>query len=272
MKTDSDRGAFIWYELMTDDAAGAKAFYGAVVGWTIDAEGGPMPTGTTYRMINRSDGGSAGGVLSISDDMKQNGAKPGWVTYIHHPDVDAAIAAILAAGGKVHMPAMDMPGIGRMAMVSDPWGAVFYVMAPTPPSDNPDAKSDVFDPDKPQHVRWQDLWTSDQPAAAAFYADLFGWKQEGAMPMGDGREYQFLANGQGTFGGLGTALADGRGPRWEIYLGVDDIDRAAKAVEAGGGKLLGQPNPVPGGDFAVHAQDPQGAHFGIVGPRGETMT
>ena len=65
----SDRGAFIWYELMTDDPAGAKAFYDAVVGWNVQADATPMPTGTEYRMIGRSGGGAAGGVLTIGDDM-----------------------------------------------------------------------------------------------------------------------------------------------------------------------------------------------------------
>jgi len=85
----SDKGAFIWYELMTDDPAGAKAFYDAVVGWNVQADATPMPTGTEYRMIGRSDGGAAGGVLTIGDDMKRNGAKPGWLGYVHSPDVDA---------------------------------------------------------------------------------------------------------------------------------------------------------------------------------------
>ena len=46
-------GAFIWYELMTPDAEGAKAFYDAVVGWTI-SEGAPEFGG--YRMIGTADG------------------------------------------------------------------------------------------------------------------------------------------------------------------------------------------------------------------------
>jgi len=54
------KGDFIWYELMTPDAEGAKAFYDAVVGWNI-SEGAPEFGG--YRMIGRSDGGNAGGVL-----------------------------------------------------------------------------------------------------------------------------------------------------------------------------------------------------------------
>ncbi|MCB2067749.1 MAG: VOC family protein [Erythrobacter sp.] len=268
MSTTQDRGSLIWYELMTDDPAGASAFYGAVVGWTIAAEGNAMLGGGEYRMIGRADGGHAGGVLTITPAMAGHGVKPGWFGYVHVPDVDAAAAKLVAAGGAVHMPATDMP-VGRIAMVSDPWGAVFYLMDPVPPPGQPDAKSDVFDPDQPQRVRWHDLWTGDQDAAQALYADLFGWQQQGEMPMGDGRVYRFMANGQGLFGGIGPALPDGRGPRWDITVGVADIDRAAAAVEANGGALLGQPHQVPGGDYMVHIRDPQGAHLGLVGPRKE---
>ena len=62
-------------------------------------------------------------------------------------------------------------------------------------------------------------------------------------------------------------MADGRGARWDLYIGVDDIDRAVAAVAAGGGELLGEIQEIPGGEFSVHARDPQGAHFGMVGPR-----
>ena len=70
-------GNFIWYELMTPDPDGAKAFYDAVVGWDIE----PEPTGEAvmdYRMIRRSDGGNAGGVLRITEEMASHGARPGW--------------------------------------------------------------------------------------------------------------------------------------------------------------------------------------------------
>jgi predicted enzyme related to lactoylglutathione lyase len=262
----SDKGAFIWYELMTDDPAGAKAFYDAVVGWTVEAEGSPMPTGTEYRMIGRSDGGAAGGVLTISDDMRRNGAKPVWLGYIHSPDVDADVAAIVAAGGKVHMPATDL-AVGRIAMASDPQGAVIYLMNPVPPSGQPDAKSDVFDYAKAEHVRWNELWTSDPDAAIALYTRLFGWTQEGDMDMGPMGKYRFLYREGGMIGAVGRAQPGGDGSRWDFYIGVDDIDRAARAVKVGGGRLTGDIQQIPGGDYSVRVRDPQGAGFGLVGPR-----
>lgn len=262
----TDRGAFIWYELMTDDPAGAKAFYDAVVGWTVQAEGSPMPGGAEYRMIGRSDGGHAGGVLALSEDMKRNGAKPVWLGYIHSPDVDADAAAIAAAGGKVHMPPRDLP-VGRIAMVSDPQGAVIYLMTPVPPPGRPDAKSDVFDPARPGHVHWNELWTSDPEAAIPLYTRLFGWTQEGDMDMGPMGKYRFLYHGGAMIGAVGQAQPGGDGSRWDFYVGVDDIDRAARAVEAGGGRLTGPIQQIPGGDYSVRIRDPQGAGLGLVGPR-----
>lgn len=260
-------GNFIWYELMTPDPAGAAAFYKAVVGWSIQPHGMQMPNGSEYRMIGRSDGGNAGGVLTLTPGMVEMGMKPAWIGYIHAPDIDAAVARLSAGGGTVHMPVTDM-GVGRMAMVSDPWGATFYLMDPTPPADQPDAVSDVF-ADKPQHMRWNQHWSPDATAAAAFYRDLVGWRQDGAMPMPDGRNYLFVHAGDVQIGAVGDMLPEGRGPRWEFILGVDDIDRAVEAVKANGGTVDGNVNPVPGGDWAASIIDPQGARIGIVGPRKE---
>lgn len=262
-----DRGAFIWYELMTDDPDAARIFYRAVIGWDISQEAQTTGAGTDYRMIGRDDGGFAGGVLTISDDMKANGAAPVWLGYIHHPDVDTAVDRIVAAGGQVHLPPMDMSDVGRIAMVSDPWGASFYVMRPTPPPGNLDAQSDVFTPDEPQHVRWNELWTTDPEGAIALYGDLFGWSQEGDMDMGPMGKYRFLHRGETSFGAVGPAQPDGDGPRWAYHIGVDDIDRAAMAITENGGRLTSEIVEIPGGEFAVYARDPANAAFGIVGPR-----
>jgi hypothetical protein len=54
---------------------------------------------------------------------------------------------------------------------------------------------------------------------------------------------------------------------WSYYIGVDDIDRAAEAVTSGGGRILNGPMEIPGGEYALNGMDPQGAAFGLVGPR-----
>jgi len=137
-------GSFIWYELMTPDPAGSKRFYDAVVaGWTIEAQ----PSGDMdYRMITRSDGGNSGGVLRLTEEMQGHGARPCWLGYLGVPDVDAAVARVEEDGGRTLMPGHDIRGVGRIAMVTDPDGAPFYLMTPTAPAGRPDAERATSSP------------------------------------------------------------------------------------------------------------------------------
>ena len=257
-------GDFIWYELMTPDPDGATAFYGPVVGWTI---GGADPTAgdLDYRMITRSAGGPAGGVLGLTDAMCEGGAHPCWLGYIHVADVDAAASAITAKGGKVLMPATDI-AVGRIAMVADPQGAPFYLMTPIPPPGMEDARSDVFSMDQPQHIRWNELSTTDPEAAITFYTSQFGWAQEGQMDIGDMGAYRFIQHHGVGLGAVMPKMPEMPTSLWSYYIGVDDINRAAETVAELGGRVLFGPMEIPGGEFALNGIDPQGAAFGLVGP------
>jgi predicted enzyme related to lactoylglutathione lyase len=258
------QGDFIWYELITPDPVGAKSFYDAVVGWTIE----PQPSGEMdYRMISRADGGNAGGVMRLTDEMASHGARPIWLGYINVDDVDASVASIEGAGGKTLLPAFDIPGIGRIAMVADPQGAPLYVMKATPPSGQEDKVSDVFSVDQPQHVRWNELSTTDQDGAVAFYTGQFGWAQEGDMDVGEMGKYRFIQQGGVMIGAIMPKMPQAPVSAWTHYIGVDDIDRAVGAIQAGGGSIMHGPMEIPGGEFALNGMDPQGAAFGLVGPR-----
>jgi uncharacterized protein len=259
-------GSFIWYELMTTDPRAAKAFYDAVVGWDIEAEAAPAGP-VEYRMIRRSDGGNAGGVLPITDQMAQDGARPVWLGYIQVDDVDAAIASIKQEGGKILMPPSDAAGVGPIAMVSDPQGAPFYVMKPKPPAGQENSPSDVFSVDQPQHVRWNELSTTDPDAAVDFYTRHFGWAQEGDMDMGEYGKYRFIQHGGTMIGAIMPKMPDMPVSLWSYYIGVDDIDRAAASVRDSGGQIFHGPMEIPGGEFSLNGMDPQGAAFGLVGPR-----
>jgi predicted enzyme related to lactoylglutathione lyase len=258
------RSSFIWYELMTPDLDAAKAFYDAVVGWNIETQS-QFPNG--YRMIGRSDGGFAGGVLPLNDEMQQHGARPTWLGYLYVDDVDATAAAVERSGGKTFMAPFDIPNIGRVAMVADPSGAPFYIMKPIPPEGQPDAQSDVFSVDQPQRVRWNELSTTDPEGAVDFYRGQFGWGQEGDMDMGEMGKYRFIQNGPTTIGAIMRKPPQLPVSLWTYYVGVDDIDRAVGAIKSGGGQVLNGPMEIPGGEFALNALDPQGAPFGLVGPR-----
>lgn len=256
---------FCWYELMTSDADAAAEFYGAVVGWSFSAADPQSPM--DYRLIQCSDGGANGGMLQLTQAMQAQGARPAWVPYLATADIDAGLRAIEADGARALMPRTDIAE-GSFAMVSDPQGAPFYLMQPRPPSDRPDAVSDAFKAGGVQHVRWHDLATPDPAGAKAFYARHFGFEFANSMPMGELGEYAFIEFGGQALGGI-MPLLGGRSPGWQVYFGVPSAMLAREAIVNAGGTVLTEPHQVPGGDWVVVAQDPLGAQFGVVGPRGE---
>ena len=259
----SQHGQFIWYELMTPDPLGAKAFYEAVVpGWSI---GERNPGDIDYRMICRGDGGFAGGVLRMNEAMREHGARPLWLGYIAVDDVDALIGQIEDKGGRAHMPATDIPGVGRIAMVADPQGNAFYVMTPNPPAGQEDAQSDVFSTDQEQRVGWNELTTADPAAARQFYGDMFGWTSDEFMPMGELGEYRFFEHRGTTIGAVCGLMPTGGGSLWRYYIRVPSIAASVDAVKAGGGTVSMGPHEVPGGDHVIVGNDPHGAEFALVG-------
>jgi uncharacterized protein len=156
--------AFVWYELMTTDLDGAKAFYAAVNGWEAqewgEAEG-------RYVIMSASEKMVAGG-LPLPAEVRAAGGRPRWVGYIGVDDVDTETEAVSQAGGTVHRAPADIPEVGRFAVVADPQGAVFILFKPSG-ADNSPAPAGT-----PGHVGWHELyaatgrapWTSTQPGSA----------------------------------------------------------------------------------------------------------
>lgn len=261
MATNS--GDFIWYELMTPDADASARFYEGLVGWRIGDE-------RDYRQIQAPDGDHVGGLLPLTDDMQAGGARPVWLGYVSVADVDATIEALTGAGGSVVMPARDMDGVGRMAMVSDPQGAPFYIMTPIPPADRPDAESTAFSKYAPQigHCAWNELVTADPAAADAFYRTLFGWTRGEALEMGPMGTYQMYNHGDYGLGAMMQKPAEMPTSLWAYYFRVPDIDAAAAYVIANGGQIAVGPMEIPGGEYVFQGFDPQGAFFSVIGVRG----
>lgn len=260
------KGDFIWYELMTTDPDAAADFYGAVIGWTITPHEGPEAGGQDYRMIGRDDGGTAGGVLRLTEAMCEGGARPVWLPYLYSNDVDATLKAMEAAGGSVQMPAVDLP-VGRIAMVADPQGVPIYVMDPIPPVGKEEMASDVFSPDALQRACWNELASPDLEASKAFYAQHFGFEFNEAMPMGEMGDYCFIDLGGRRLGAIMQRQSEDQPALWLTYFRVPSIAKAKAAVEAKGGTVMMGPHEVPGGDWIIVATDPQGAGFGLVGAK-----
>jgi predicted enzyme related to lactoylglutathione lyase len=252
-------GTPIWYELITADPDAAQAFYEKVVGWSaVPFANDTLVDAGGYTVFNAPDGQGVAGLMKAPEP----GPRPGWYGYIGVDDVDAAAAKITAAGGTVHMPPTTLEGVGRMAMVADPQGVTFYVMKGASPE-----ASTAFKRMAPGHGEWNELQTSDDAAALAFYADQFGWAKDGAMPMGEMGDYSFLSHDGGMIGAVMKA-PPGVTPGWSYFFRVGSIEDAKGRIEAGGGTIVQGPMEVPGGDWVIYASDPQGAAFGVVGTKG----
>jgi predicted enzyme related to lactoylglutathione lyase len=218
------QGNWIWYELLADDPHAAKTFYEAVVGWSITLDAMPMSEpDTAYAMITAEDGPMVGGMLTITAEMKAQGARSMWLGYVSVEDCAATLAAIEKRGGRVLMPATTLD-VGTMAMVMDPWGAPFYIMAPTPRPDG--AKSTAFSPTQTGRCGWNELHTSDQAGAVGFYTELFGWSLPGSMDMGDFGTYQFIGKGEVMLGAIMTSPPQSPPPHWNHYFRVVSIPAA----------------------------------------------
>lgn len=268
----NQHGDFIWYELTTPDRRAAEAFYGPLTGWRFDGD-------PTYRHVEASEG-HVGGILELTAEMASAGAVPAWVGYVAVDDVDKMVGSIVAEGGRLHMPARDIEGAGRVAMVTDPQGAPFYVIKPTPRPGMENSESHAFSYDRPRlgHCAWNELATSDPAGARHFYGKHFGWVKDGEMDIGPLGKYEFLRHaghapdgspmGHGVLGAVMPLMPSGAPmPAWTFYFRVPDIDAAAAGIAAAGGTVLQEPIEIPGGDFSLVAADPQGAHFGLVGAR-----
>ena len=122
-------GAFHWNELLTRDVKGACDFYGKALGWTFETM--KVPGGDEDYTIAKSGDKAVGGIFAMKGPQFEN-TPPHWMAYISVDDIDARIAGALKIGAKVMMPAMDIEGVGRFAVIQDPTGAFIGWITPTP--------------------------------------------------------------------------------------------------------------------------------------------
>jgi predicted enzyme related to lactoylglutathione lyase len=246
-RTTYTPGTPCWVDLSTSDLDGARAFYGAVFGWTVRHQPGGM-----YAFFER-DGDVVAGLAEMSADQQAAGMPPVWSMYVRADDPDAIAARAAELGGTVRAPAFDVPEAGRMAVVADPQGAILLAWKPNPFEGAPLVN-------EPGAWAWSDLQTPDPAAAQAFYAPLFGW-DVAEVPGSDGL-YFSLSNDGRRFGGIMRA-PQVQQPFWTTYFGVASLDDVLATIEASGGHKVAGPMQVPGGRFAA-ATDPQGATFSLV--------
>jgi hypothetical protein len=244
---------FFWYDLVSGDVAAARKFYCEVVGWSYDDV---SQAGNSYGIFKVGDVGVAG-LMPFPEGMA--GGHPVWNGYIAVEDVDAAAARIKAEGGAVYRGPTEVPGVIKFAVVADPQGAVFIIakgLAAQPMPDLP--------PGTPGTIGWRELFVTDWQSDFDFYAKLFGWTKDESHDMGEGGIYQLFAAGGSAIGGMMNRPAVMPMSWWNYYINVDAIDAAKARVEKAGGTIKMGPMEVPGGQWVLQAQDPQGGFFALV--------
>jgi predicted enzyme related to lactoylglutathione lyase len=201
-------------------------------------------------------------------NMQENAcpeARPGWLGYIGVEDADATAAAVEAKGGRIRRAPEDIPGYGRFAVLADPQGAVFCVIAPA--KDYAGKPSPVHRPGVPGFGGWHELYADDREKAFDFYSSLFGWTKDQAIDLGENGIYQLFAIGGVPSGGIMTRCAQMPGPAWSYYFNVESIETAVGRIRDAGGQIMMGPHPVPGGQWIVIGLDPQGLPFALVGAK-----
>ena len=257
----NNHGDFLWYELMTTDANAAQSFYGPLLGWEFSSSG---QEGMDYRTFAKGSEG-IGGLMTLSPEMQDGGARPLWAGYVTVDDVDASAARIAQLGGTVMMEPQDIPGVGRFAFAADPSGAPFYIMKGSVAG----GETTSFAKYQPRegHCAWNELATADPSGAHDFYTALFGWEKADTMDMGDMGAYDMYSNGDYTLGAIMRKPDQMPVSQWSFYFRVSSIAAAADYVKSHGGKIINGPMEIPGGDHVFTAIDPQGATFDLIGKK-----
>ena len=126
----NDPGTMNWNECQTRDPEAAAAFYEAVFG--VEVKAFPTAEGRPPYHVIHVDGRGVAGIFEINEHMGD--VPPNWSTVFAVADHDATVAKAKELGGTALMQGMNIPEIGRLAVLQDPTGAVFQILQPPPES------------------------------------------------------------------------------------------------------------------------------------------
>lgn len=238
-------GKFVWRDLMTDDPAIVKPFYAGLFGWEFEER---TALGRPYTLV-KSGGQYIGGIAKAQRKVA-NQPNSQWLNFMSVANVDAAAERTVKAGGSVVVAPLDLPRVGRGAVVIDPQGAPLGLLRATfgDPADTPAPALHRF--------LWTEELAKDPQAAATFYAGLVGYEVL-TQDQGD-KTFRVLKLGRERAGIIGMPFA-GMQPFWLVSVMVaDPAASAQRAKDLGGRVLLAPRSDVRNGSVALIA-DPSGA-------------
>jgi predicted enzyme related to lactoylglutathione lyase len=242
-------GQFVWHDLVTDNPAAARAFYGALLGWTFEAGEGVDPG---YTIIKR-DKVPIGGI--VTRRTAEGGAGPAqWLAYVMVPDVDRAADAFRQAGGRIYRGPLNARKDLRVAAVGDPQGAALGLASRGPHVATATASG-------LHEWLWMEYVAQDPETALKFYGDALGFRHE----VSDKREnftYYMLSTDQPR-AGLFKSLWERESSAWLPYIRVEDPAAMAARVTELGGRVVIAPAPRVRNRSLAIVLDPAGAPLAL---------
>jgi predicted enzyme related to lactoylglutathione lyase len=240
-------GAIVWYDLLTEDAGEARAFYAGLFGWEIvehSADG----------WVALHHGRPIAGISEIGGDLPEADESI-WLVGIAVTDVDDAIDRARRRGAEVHVEPETVAGFARYAVVTDPEGAPVMLLDP---------ERDLGTPPSVGGWVWTELWAGDVDAAERFYGDVVGFERSDTR-VGD-RPYRMLETGGTPRAGLVAIVNDSIKPVWAPYIAVADLGGTLDRLRELGGSVVVEPSEDFGGATVALVADPTGAAFFVVRP------
>ncbi len=245
------RGKVVFVELVTPDLAAAKRFYGGLFGWSFQDAGGGVNRFTQASVAGRV-------VAGIVQRTMPSGRRPAWLTFMAADDAGKAAALATQSGGKLLFEPHRIANLGEEAILADPQGAVFAVLA-SGSGDPPDLLAEAGE------WIWSSLITTDPDAGAGFYKSLFGFDVFNLPDAQDARHLILASENyaRASVNPIPPSRPNAH-PRWVSYVRVEDAAAMAARVGAMGGRVVLPPQlDRQGGKIALVA-DPQGALFGLL--------
>lgn len=244
--------AFCWNGIITTDVDATLAFFPEVLGWSVQRT--TMDGDEVVMLAN------AERPIAHVRSPQMEGEPSWWNNYLRVEDVDAAVEAVEAQGGKVLVPPTDIVP-GRFATVTTPSGAAFTLFHEASEEDSTDA------PSSEGFVHWIDLHSTDIEADLAFLKSALGFATQ-TMDMPNGPYHILDPEGAARAGAMKGAHPEAPS-MWMSWVAVGNVDETLERVSRHGGKVVGPAWEAPGVGRMAIAADPAGVTFGIITPPAE---
>ena len=234
-------GEVQWWDLLTEDAAGATRFYSELLGW--DIERGPKGN-----YVVRLGGTPIAGISQIKDALP-GVSETTWLAGITVSDIETASAAARRLGARKHGEGR-AEGYGQWADFEDPQGAPLMLVVP---------ERALGGAKGPGAWVWAELWTRDPEASVEFYEKVVGYERSTVDRPGG--PYPVFRSGGEPRAGIVTIENDRIETAWAPYVGVADLRATLKRALELGGRVLMEPRADQAEGRVALVADPSGGAF-----------